>query len=313
MAAEKIAKIQAYKGLISAPFTAFKPNGELNNDIYPQYVDHLLKQGVKGVFVNGTTGEGVSLTVQERKLVAEGWVKAGKNKLEIIIIQIGANSIKDSRELAAHAETLDVNGIASLPPLFYKPQTNDHLIAYFKSISEAAPTLPVMLYHIPSYSSVEITLAEFMPKARKAIPNFCGAKYTSTEVRDLLNCHRLPGEPFKVLSGFEEVLLPCMSCGVTAAVGATYSFMGPLALRVMEAFNKGDIEKARKLQNQYLEAVQTMTRHGQGIACYKAVMNILGPLDVGAPRIPLVPLSPEALSNIKEDLKKLKAEEWAKM
>ncbi|GFY50967.1 hypothetical protein TNIN_496661, partial [Trichonephila inaurata madagascariensis] len=52
-----------------------------------------------------------------------------------------------------------------------------------------------------------------------------------------------------------------MSCGVTAAVGATYSFMGPLALRVMEAFNKGDIEKARKLQNQYLEAVQTMTRH----------------------------------------------------
>ncbi|GBN99329.1 N-acetylneuraminate lyase, partial [Araneus ventricosus] len=124
MAAEKIAQIHAYNGLYSAPFTAFKENGELNPDVIPAYVDHLVRLGVKAAFVNGTTGEGVSMTVEERKTVAEGWVKAGKNKLDVIIIQVGANSIKDARELAAHAEKIGATGIASLPPIFYKPQTN---------------------------------------------------------------------------------------------------------------------------------------------------------------------------------------------
>ncbi|CAL1281615.1 unnamed protein product [Larinioides sclopetarius] len=204
MAAEKIAEIHSYNGLYAAPFTAFKENGELNPDVIPAYVDHLVRQGVKAAFVNGTTGEGLSLTVEERKILAEGWVKAGKNKLDVIIIQVGANSIKDARELAAHAGKIGATGIASLPPIFYKPQTNDHLITYFKSLSDAAPSLPVMLYHIPSYSSVEINLAEFMPRVREQVPNFCGAKFTSTDVRDLLACHNLPGKPFKVLSGFDE-------------------------------------------------------------------------------------------------------------
>ncbi|XP_055940141.1 N-acetylneuraminate lyase-like isoform X2 [Argiope bruennichi] len=305
------AQIHSYNGLYAAPFTAFKDNGEINPSVIPEYVDHLVRQGVKAAFVNGTTGEGLSLTVEERKTIAEGWVKAGKNKLDVVIIQVGANSIKDARELAAHAEKIGATGIASLPPIFYKPQTHDHLIAYFKSLSEAAPSLPVMLYHIPSYSSVEIRLADFMPRVRKEVPNFCGAKYTSTDVRDLLDCHNLPGEPFKVLSGFDEVLLPCLSCGVTSAVGATYNFMGPLGLKTMVAFRRGDIETARKIQNKVLEAVLTLTKHGQGIACFKAVMNIVGPINVGLPRVPLVPLSPEALSKLKEDLKKLKPEEWA--
>ncbi|KAG8173983.1 hypothetical protein JTE90_000465, partial [Oedothorax gibbosus] len=209
MDSQKLATIQSFKGLIAAPFTAFKANGSLNGDIFPEYVDHLVDNGVTGVFVNGTTGEGLSLTLEERKLVAKGWVDAAKNKLELVIIQVGANCVKDAQKLAKHAETIGATGIASLPPLFYKYQTHDHLIAYFKKLADRAKTLPLMLYHIPSYSGVEIQLAEFMPQARQAIPNFCGATFTSTEVRDLLNRHRLPGEPFKLMSGFDEIsLLP---------------------------------------------------------------------------------------------------------
>ncbi|XP_035223064.1 N-acetylneuraminate lyase-like [Stegodyphus dumicola] len=313
MASEKIAKVLSFEGLISAPFTAFKPNGEINEKIIPDYVEHLVKNGVKGVFVNGTTGEGLSLTVEERKSIAEGWVKAGKGKLELIIIQVGANSIKDAQELARHAESVGASGIASLPPLFYKPPSDEHLVAYFKGIADAAPSLPLMLYHIPSYSGVEIVLAEFLPKARAAIPTFCGAKFTSTDVRDLLKCHTFTEKPFKLLSGFDEVLLPCLACGVTAAVGASYNFMAPISLRVLDAFKKGDIKGAREIQNRVLKAVQTLARHGQGIACFKAAMNLVGPLDVGAPRLPLVPLTAEALSQLKEDLKTLKAEEWSRI
>ncbi|XP_054718404.1 N-acetylneuraminate lyase-like [Uloborus diversus] len=310
MAAEKIAKIQSFEGLISPPFTAFHPNGDINPGIIPKYVDFLVSQGVTGVYVNGTTGEGLSLSVEERKTIAEAWVKAGKNKLELVIIQVGANSLKDAKELAAHAEKIGATGIASLPQLFYKPQSHDHLIAYFKAISDAAPNLPIMLYHIPSYAGVEIALGDFMPKARKAIPNFCGAKFTSVDVRDLLKCHDLPGAPFKLLSGFDEVLLPCMTCGVTAGIGASYNFMAPISLPIIEAYKKGDLKTALKHQNRVRHAIETICKHGQGISAFKAVMNLISPLDCGPPRVPLVPLCAEALKNLKEDLKALKSEEW---
>ncbi|KAG8173984.1 hypothetical protein JTE90_000466 [Oedothorax gibbosus] len=148
-----------------------------------------------------------------------------------------------------------------------------------------------------------------MHKARQAIPNFCGATFTSTEVRDLLNCHRLPGEPFKLLSGFDEVLLPCLVSGVTAAVGASYNFMAPTSLGILEALTEGDLENARRVQNQVLEAVLTIASHGQAIACFKAAMNILGHLDVGPPRFPLEPLSQDALENLTADLNILEDKE----
>lgn len=313
MAADKIQKIQSFEGLIVAPFTAFDSKGEVRLDIIPKYVDFLESQGVTGAFVNGTTGEGVSLTVRERKAIAEAWVKAGKGRCKVIIIHIGANSIKDAQELAAHAEQIGATGIASLPPFFYKPGSHDHLIAYFKAIAEAAPTLPLMMYHIPSYNGVEVDLSEFLPKARKAIPTFCGAKFTSTDIRELLRCHSLPGEPFTIFSGYDEVLLSSLASGGKSAVGASYNFMAPLGLQILKAFKNGDIEGARKIQSRILHAIDKIASHGQGISCFKTVMNILGPLDFGEPRLPLLALSPQAKSELSADLKKLNTEEWRKV
>ena len=90
------------EGLIAAPFTPLKPNSEVNLDIIPDYADVLLSQGVDHVYILGTTGEGMSLTVDERMKVAEAWKKAGKMKL--IMNHIGGNSIEDVKALAAHSE-----------------------------------------------------------------------------------------------------------------------------------------------------------------------------------------------------------------
>lgn len=307
--ADKAAIIRSFKGLISAPFTAFTPDGEVNVEIIPQYIDFLVSQGVKGAFVNGTTGEGISLSVKERKLIAEAWVKHGEKKLELIIIHIGANSLKDAQELASHAAKIGATGIAALPPLFFKPKSVDQLVYYYKELSKAAPQTPLMLYHIPSFSSVEICLSEFLPKVRKEVPNFIGAKFTSIDVRDLLKCHALK-ENFTIISGFEEVLLPCLACGGTAAIGAVYNFMAPLSLKVLEEYNKGNIEEARKYQNRVLEAVTMITRHGPGVACSKAAMKFLTGMDFGPPRAPVVPLDSKALSNLENDIAALKTDDW---
>lgn len=313
MAEESIAKILKYEGLISAPFTAFGADGEVRVDLIPQYVDYLLeKQGVRGAFVNGTTGEGLSLTVEERKRIAEAWVKAGKDKLDVIIIHIGANSLRDAQELARHAQEIGATGIASLPPLFYKAVTLDHLVTYFKALADAAPKIPLMLYHIPSFSGVEISLGDFLPKARKEIPTFCGAKFTSVDVRDLLKCHRpSKNPPVKILSGFDEVLLPCLASGITAAVGASYNFMGRLSLKIMDAYKNGDNATAWRYQQKVHEALEIIVKRGQAIACLKETMNQVSPMYFGPPRLPLVALSPRTQEDLTKDLQKLGADSWS--
>ena len=158
------------EGLIAAPVTAFHQDGELNLSIIGKYVDVLLSQGIKHVYLNGCTGEGPSMTVQERKLVAEKWVQEGKGKLEKIIIQIGGTNLKDSQELAVHAKAIGASAIATLPPLFYKSDVSS-LVEYCSQIASVVPDLPLMYYHIPINTHVNIKMAHFLQAATDKIPS----------------------------------------------------------------------------------------------------------------------------------------------
>ncbi|XP_067893504.1 N-acetylneuraminate lyase isoform X2 [Heterodontus francisci] len=109
--------------LVAATFTPMTQDNEINLSLIGQYVDYLVKvQGIKNIFVNGTTGEGISLTTEERKLLAEEWISQGKGKLDQVIIHVGSLSIKESQQLAKHAASYNASGIAVMSPCFFKPQ-----------------------------------------------------------------------------------------------------------------------------------------------------------------------------------------------
>ena len=151
-------------GLIAAPFTPMHADGRINLDIIPSYASLLAKDGVSGAFICGTTGEGSSLTIDERKSIAEAWATACNSLDLALIVHVGHNSVEEAKSLARHAQEIGANSVAALPPSYFKPGSMEALIAICAEIASAAPALPFYYYHIPS-----VTLQMF----RSVTMNLC--------------------------------------------------------------------------------------------------------------------------------------------
>ncbi|XP_044614360.2 N-acetylneuraminate lyase isoform X16 [Equus asinus] len=177
------------QGLVAATITPMTEHGEINFSVIGQYVDYLVEeQGVKNIFVNGTTGEGLSLSISERRRVAEEWVTKGRNKLDQIVIHVGALSLKESQELAQHAAEIGADGIAVIAPFFLKPWNKDVLINFLKEVAAAAPALPFYYYHIPALTGVKIRAEEVLDGIQEKIPTFQGLKFSDTDLLDFGQC-----------------------------------------------------------------------------------------------------------------------------
>nr|XP_021523717.1 N-acetylneuraminate lyase isoform X2 [Aotus nancymaae] len=194
------------QGLVAATITPMTENGEINLSVIGQYVDYLVKeQGVKNIFVNGTTGEGLSLSVSERRRVAEEWMTKGKDKLDQVVIHVGALSLKESQELAQHAAEIGADGIAVIAPFFLKPWTKDVLINFLKEVAAAAPAVPFYYYHIPALTGVKIRAEELLDGIQDKIPTFQGLKFSDTDLLDFGQCvDQNRQQQFAFLFGVDE-------------------------------------------------------------------------------------------------------------
>ncbi|KAM9707264.1 N-acetylneuraminate lyase isoform 4-T5 [Dama dama] len=210
------------QGLVAATITPMTEHGEINFSVIGRYVDYLVEeQGVKNVFVNGTTGEGLSLSISERCRVAEEWVTKGRNKLDQIVIHVGALSLKESQELAQHAAEIGADGIAVIAPFFLKPWNKDALINFLKEVAAAAPALPFYYYHIPALTGVKIRAEELLDGIQDEIPSFQGLKFSDTDLLDFGQCvDQNRQRQFAFLFGVDEQLLSALVMGATGAVGS---------------------------------------------------------------------------------------------
>ncbi|TVQ20827.1 MAG: dihydrodipicolinate synthetase, partial [Spirochaetaceae bacterium] len=173
---------QPIRGFVAAPFTAMHPDRSINFDLIPAYAAHLVATGVAGAFVNGTTGEGYSLTLAERMATAEAWVRSAAGKLRVIV-HVGAEALADARALATHAAQIGADAIASMAPVFFKPDM-DGLIAYCADLAGSAPRLPFYYYHMPSMTGLFIPVVDFLSRAADRIPTLRGVKYTHYDLMD---------------------------------------------------------------------------------------------------------------------------------
>lgn len=287
-------------GLIAAPFTPMNPDGSLNLPMIPKLARALVENRVSGAFVCGTTGEGFSLTTEERLQVAERWVTSAPKNLRVIV-HVGHMTLTDSRTLATHAEKIGAAAFATIGPTFFKAANVDQLVNYCAKVAEAAPTLPFYYYHIPVMTGIELPIFDFFKAATRRIPNLAGIKFTHENLMDYSRCLNLDGGKFNVLFGRDEILLAALAMGATGAVGSTYNYMAPIYHRVMDAFKTGDIEAARNFQSQAIEVIAIMSRRG-GLPAGKAMMKMIG-LDCGPVRSPLQNLSAETALSLEQELK----------
>jgi len=286
-------------GLIAAPFTPFKADGSLALDRIGPYAERLYRQGISGAFVAGTTGEGASLTSQERRELLECWQRERPKALRLIA-HVGHQSLAESCELAAHAHACGADAIGALFPSFFRPASIDDLVACCAQIARAAPGLPFFYYHMPSMTRVNFAMAEFLPKAVSSIPSFAGIKYTHEDLMDYGLTLAAAGERYSVLFGRDEVLLCALSLGSKGAVGSTYNYLAPLYLRMIDAFHDGRREEARELQLKAQQIIAVMISHG-GLSAGKAIMGLVG-LECGGMRNPLPSLTLTQTRMLRDDL-----------
>ena len=286
-------------GLIAAPFTAMHADGSLNLPLVEQQAKSLVENRVNGAFICGTTGEGMSLSTNERLQVVEKWMAVAPRQLRVIV-HVGHNAIGDCCTLAAHAEKIRAHAFATLGPTFFLVSTVDRLVDYCAEIAGAAPTLPFYYYHIPVLTGVDLPMYDFLKVASHRIPNLAGIKFTHENLMDYARCLEFEEGRFNILFGRDEILLSALALGAAGAVGSTYNYMAPIYHHVIEAFQSGDLETARRSQSQAIRIIAAMSQRG-GLPAGKAMMTMID-LDCGPVRLPLTNLSAETLEVFTREL-----------
>jgi N-acetylneuraminate lyase len=284
-------------GLIAAPFTPMNDDGGLDLARIPEIARLLHAEGLSGVFICGTTGEGASLTTEERLRVAEAWMECPHGDLRVVV-NTGHAGLADARILARHAESIGAGGIGILPPYFFKPQNTEELLACCEDVCRACPKTPAWYYHIPSLTGVFLPIAPLLRAARGRIPNLVGVKYTHHDLADYQRCLSLGG--FDAVFGRDELLLASLAVGARGAIGSTYNYAAPIYLEIMEAFAKGDLARAQNLQQRSVRLVEILERHGGGVRFGKAMMKLRG-VDCGPVRLPLTRVGEDELGDIKRE------------
>ena len=294
-------KFEKIKGLIVAPFTPFDKQGELDLSPIAAYGKLLQNNGLIGVFINGSSGEGYMLTVEERMKLAEKWVSTAPEGFKVIV-HVGATCIKDCHKLAQHAQEIGAFGIGAMASPFPKAGRVEELVKYCEEIACGAPDLPFYFYHIPVLNGVYLPMLPFLKAAEDRIPNLAGIKYTYENLYEYNQCMLYKDGKFDMLHGQDESILNGLIMGgAQGGISGTGSYIGNVLVGIIDEYNKGNIEKARELQNYAQDVINVIAKYRGNIVCGKRIMKFLG-LDLGINRTPFQNITDEEEAIIRKEL-----------
>lgn len=293
--------MEKIKGLIDAPFTPFHEDGSLNLAPIPEYAALLARNGLKGVFINGSSGEGYMLTEEERMQLAEAWMAAVPEGFKVIV-HVGSTSVMSSRRLAEHAQKIGAWGIGAMATPFPKIGSIEQLCRYCEEIASAAPNLPFYYYHIPAFNGAFLSMYDFLKAVDGRIPNFAGIKYTFESLYEYNRCRRYQNGKFDMLHGQDETILPCLAMGgAQGGIGGTTNYNGRCLTGILEAWEKGDLEKARQLQDFAQDVIDVICNFRGNIVGGKRIMKLIG-LDLGPNRVPFMTVTEEEELELRRQL-----------
>lgn len=293
--------MEKIKGLIDAPFTPFDGNGNVNYNIIPEYAALLARNGLKGVFINGSSGEGYMLDEEERMKLAETWVKAVPADFKVIV-HVGSTCVRSSKRLAEHAQKIGAWGIGAMAPPFPKVNRIEELVKYCEEIACGAPRLPFYFYHIPAFNGAFLSMFDFLQAVDGRIPNFAGIKYTFESLYEYNRCRRYKDGKFDMLHGQDETILPCLAMGgAQGGIGGTTNYNGRCLVGIQEAWEAGDLEKARELQNYAQDVIDVICHYRGNIVGGKRIMKLIG-YDLGPNRTPFQNMTDEEEARMKAEL-----------
>lgn len=277
--------LKKYAGVIPAFYACYDADGKINPVAVRELTQYYIEKGVQGLYVGGSSGECIYQSVAERKLVLENVMAVAKDKLTVIA-HVACNNTADSQELAEHAESLGVDAIAAIPPIYFK--LPPHAIAkYWNDISAAAPNTDFIIYNIPQLAGVSLTIP--LLKEMMKNPRVIGVKNSSMPVQDI---QMWKDEGAIVFNGPDEQFISGLVMGAIGGIGGTYGAMPELYVRLYDCVQSGDFATALDIQNECCRIIYHFcSGHGNMYGMIKEILRINGGPDCGSVRLPLAELS----------------------
>ncbi len=282
--------LEKYHGIIPAFYACYDDEGKVCPERTKAFAKWLLDKGVKGLYVCGSSGECIYQSKEERKLILEAVMEAVGDKMTIIA-HVACNNTADSMELAAHAESLGVDAIASIPPIYFR-LPEEAIAQYWNDISSAAPNTDFVIYNIPQLAGVSLT----MPLLREMLknPRVVGVKNSSMPTQDIQMFKAEGGDDIVVFNGPDEQFVSGRAIGAQGGIGGTYGVMPELFLEADRLIKEGNLDKAREIQYAINNIIYAMCDCKCNMyAAAKEVLRLQG-IDIGDARKPLVGLKEES-------------------
>ena len=288
--------IKKYQGVFPAFYACYEDDGSVSPARTRALAKYLLEKGVKGLYVGGSSGECIYQSVAERKVILENVMAEVGGKMTIIA-HVACNNTADSQELARHAESLGVDAIASIPPIYFHLPPYG-IADYWNDISAAAPNTDFIIYNIPQLAGVSLTIP--LLQEMKKNPRVIGVKNSSMPTQDIQMWKDEGGPDFVVMNGPDEQFISGLAMGATGGIGGTYAVMPELFQKVYDLYQAGEMKLAAKIQNEICRIIYKMcSAHGNLYAVMKAVLKKHG-MDVGSVRKPLSALIDSDLAVVDE-------------
>ena len=287
--------LKKYHGVIPAFYACYDEEGNISPERVRGLTRHLIGKGVNGLYVGGSSGECIYQGVEERKVVLENVMAEAKGKV-VVIAHVACNNTADSQVLAAHAESLGVDAIASIPPIYF--HLPEYAIAkYWNDMSAAAPNTEFVIYNIPQLAGTALTMSLLNEMLKN--PNVVAVKNSSMPTQDIqmfkdAGIAARGEEGFVVFNGPDEQFVSGRVIGADGGIGGTYAVMPELYLAMNAHLEKGEIAKARAIQYEANRIIYKMcSAHGNLYAVQKEILRRMYGLELGSVRAPMPGLIPE--------------------
>ena len=292
--------LKKYHGVFPAFYACYDDKGDISPERTEAFTEYLIKKGVNGLYVGGSSGECIYQTIEERKLVLEHVMNVAKGKIPIIA-HIAAPSTRHSIELAEHAEKVGADAIAAIPPIYFV-LPEDAIFQYWSQMA-AATNLDFIIYNIPGTTQYNLSMNLFnrMRENKKVI----GVKNSSMPVQDIQKFKAAAGEDFVIFNGPDEQFIAGRIMGAAAGIGGTYAAMPELFVAADACVERGDMKQALEIQNAVNDIIYSVLRcHGSLYGIFKEVLKRKG-MNIGTARLPLAPATAEDEQAIVSIIKKI--------
>ena len=278
------------KGLIAAPFTAFNHKGEINLEMIPRQVELLLQQDIIGAYILGTTGEGVSCSLEERMTVMEAWAQASHGRL-LLIAHVGALALPEIKRLSRHAVACGFDATSVIPPTFFRPANARILARYLSEIASYSPELPFYYYHTMN-ANLNISVTDLLEtvESEYPIPNLQGVKFNHHDLFDYQNALQVADGKYDIVYGVDEFFAGALSVGACGFIGSTYNYAAKTYHKIWSDWKAGKKEAVQDGMRIVCKGVRILTSCECGLACGKTLMQLHG-LNCGDVRLPLIAMS----------------------